>query len=103
MHLAAIFLELLPNDFRCALLLEAELGMGMDVAADLGQLVEIVQHLGDDRHVGSDRSAIAPHHSGFSERRHGLKLQRPSASFETALRAPQDDVDFIMALRKPSS
>ena len=36
-----------------ALLLEPDLGMGVDVAADRGQLVETVAHLGDDRHGGS--------------------------------------------------
>ena len=53
MHLAAIFGELLRDDIAGPLLGEAELGMGVDVAADLGQLVEIIEDFGDDRHGGS--------------------------------------------------
>jgi hypothetical protein len=45
-----------------ALLLEPDLGMGVDVATDPGQLVEIVPHFGDDRHGGS--SAGSCHHTG---------------------------------------
>ena len=64
MHLAAEFRELGGDDVGGAFLLEAKLGMGVDVAADLGQLVEAVHNLGDDRHGGSDRSGVATHHSG---------------------------------------
>ena len=53
MHLAAIFGELLRDQIAGALLGEAKLGMGVDVAADRAQLVESVEHLGDDRHGGS--------------------------------------------------
>jgi hypothetical protein len=42
--------------------------------ADLGQLVEVFQHLGDDRHGGSDRSAIATHHSGIEPLRPRLPI-----------------------------
>ncbi len=52
MHLAAIFGELFRDQIAGALLGEAELGMGVDVAADFGQLVEVVEDLGDDRHEG---------------------------------------------------
>ena len=40
MHLAAIFGELCRDELGGALLLEAELRVGVDVAADRGQLVE---------------------------------------------------------------
>src|SRR6266446_7414809 len=60
MHLAAIFGELLRDQITGPLLGEAELGMGMDVAADLGQLVEIVEGLGDDWHDGSGGGVARP-------------------------------------------
>src|SRR5579864_8256321 len=55
MHLAAIFGELLRDQIAGALLGEAELRMGVDVATDLAQLVVSVEHLGDDRHGGSKK------------------------------------------------
>src|SRR5438045_9440384 len=53
MHLAAIFGELLRDEIAGPLLGEAELRMRMNVAADLGQLVEIIEDLGDHWHGGS--------------------------------------------------
>src|SRR5205085_6321845 len=53
MHLAAIFGELLRDEIAGPLLGEAELRMRMDVAADLGQLIKIVEDLGDYWHAGS--------------------------------------------------
>ena len=53
MHLDAPFGELYRDNIGGALLLEPDLGMRVDVAADRGQLVEIVPYLGDDRHGGS--------------------------------------------------
>ncbi len=53
MHLNAILGELLRDQIAGALLGEAELGMGVDVASDRAQLVGEFEHLGDDRHDGS--------------------------------------------------
>jgi len=53
MHLAAIFGELLCDQIAGPLLGEAELWMGVDVAADFAQLIGKFEHLGDDRHNGS--------------------------------------------------
>src|SRR3954447_26411590 len=61
MHLGAPFGELCRDNIGGALLLEPDLGMRMDVAADRGQLVEIVAYLGEDRHGGS--SVGCRHHS----------------------------------------
>ena len=61
MHLGAPFGELCRDDIGGALLLEPDLGMRVDVAADRGQLVETVPYLGDDRHGGS--STGCPHHT----------------------------------------
>ncbi len=58
MHLAAIFGELLGDDIAGPLLGEAEFGMGVDIAADLDQLVEIIEDLGDYRHGGSGNSRL---------------------------------------------
>src|ERR1700687_1449950 len=59
MHLAAIFGELPGDDIAGPLLGEAEFGMGVDVTADLNQLVEIIDDFGDYRHGGSGNTRLA--------------------------------------------
>jgi hypothetical protein len=49
--LAAVFGQLYRHQIRGPLLGEGELGMRMDVTADRNQLVAIVEHLGNDRHL----------------------------------------------------
>ena len=53
MHLAAVFGEFLGNQIAGPHLGEAEFGMGVDITTDLAQFVEMIEHLGDDRHGGS--------------------------------------------------
>src|SRR3954447_21173427 len=62
MHLAPPFGEFLRDEIGGALLLEPDLGMGVDVAADPGQLVEMVTQLGDNRHGSSGTGWC--HHTG---------------------------------------
>ena len=50
MHLDAVGLEFTRHDVRGAGLLEAELGVGVDVAADFGQIVMIGRDARDDGH-----------------------------------------------------
>jgi len=50
MDLAAVLFELRRDDVGGPLLLKAELGMGVDVAADPAQLVVEVENAGEDRH-----------------------------------------------------
>ena len=57
MDLAAVFGELRRDEVRGALFGEGELGMRVDVAADGNQLVPIVEHLRNDRHLRLPGSA----------------------------------------------
>ena len=65
--LAPVFGELAGDEVRSALFGKGELGMRMDVAANRNQLVPIVEHLGNDRHLRlqvSAAPAAAEHDNG---------------------------------------
>jgi len=53
MHLDAVFGELGGDEIGSALLGKGQFGMGVDVAADRRQFVQIIGDFGEDRHRGS--------------------------------------------------